>query len=228
MKKRIKKTAMFMVAFGLTIATTSVFFGIKEYQFINTATNVSGTVTAIFSDRKGSIVQYAPQIEFTYNGKSRTFVPNYRNDFSNLDVGDSIDLKTDGNSVVVVGTRPNILGIIIGVISGIIFLIMGLLWMRKYTPRVPEIVFLKNKGNKIHARYMHHEETDQEIDGHKGIILFLKEVDGKRTFQTHPIHSEHTVAWLEEHLFDVYIHPDDPATYYIDMEKHFGVPESTI
>ena len=162
MKKRIKKTALFMIIFGLVILLASLWFGYGEYEVL------------------------------------------IQNGINNI--------------------SEDSLGIIIGLISGLIFLIIGLIWFFRYRTNHSGNARLKRHGKKTHARFLHQQETDHEIDGHIGIILYLQGEGSNRIFQTQPIFSEFSIKWLEEHVFDVYISTTNSDEYYIDMEKHFGEP----
>jgi len=115
-----------------------------------------------------------------------------------------------------------IMGMLLGLVFGILFLIIGIIWMIRHRRNFDGLVALKRHGKKVHARFLRKEMTGYEVYGHLGTILFLQEDGGDTIFQTQPIFSEFSIKDIEEHVFDVYINDINRNDYYVDIEKHFG------
>ena len=71
MKQRIKKTALFMLVFGLLITSISGYFTFKQYELIQHGQRVSGTVTRIISVQGDDGTTYKPEVTYTIGGQTK-------------------------------------------------------------------------------------------------------------------------------------------------------------
>ena len=225
MKTRIKKTALFMMVIGLIVIVISAYFALRQYNLMKNGELISGQVTQIISIQSDDGTTYKPEVSYDWQGKKLIYVPSYSSSVNNRRVGDTVSLRVSDRGVTLDGFHTGWLGMIIGFGLGTIFFVIGLLWFLRHIHRYDRAAKLKRYGRRVHARFVKKDTTSYTINNQAGNILYLQEENGQRIFQTHPIFSEFSVKWLEEHIFDVYIDTANPDEYYVDIEKHFGVPE---
>lgn len=228
MKKRFKKTAMFMAIIGLVISAGAGYFGYQQYQTMTKGSLVKGTVSRVITISGDDGETYKPEVVYTQDNIRKTYTPSYSSSSNKYVIGDSVDLKIYGEKVAIDGFNPGVIGIIIGFVLGLVFFIIGLVWFFKHRKKFDEAARLKRYGRRVHARFVRRDTTNYEMNDRRGVILYLQQEDGERIFQTQPIFSEFSIKWLEEHLFDVYIDNRNNDNYYVDIEKHFGHPTSSV
>jgi hypothetical protein len=227
MNKRFKKTAIFMAIIGFVIFAGAGYFGYQHYEIISKGTLVEGTVSRTITISSEDGDKYTPEISYIENNVQKIYTPSYSPSTNSYVVGDPVNLKMYNDKVVIDGFNREIIGIIVGFVLGLLFFIIGLIWFSHHRKRFDEVALLKRYGRKVHARFVRSDFTSYVTDDQRGIILYLQQEEGERVFQTHPIFSEFSIKWLEEHIFDVYIDAKNNDNYYIDIEKHFGHPISS-
>lgn len=225
MNTSIKKTPLFMIIFGLIVLGVSLYFGIKEYQILNTGTNVSGTVTRIITLNNDDGPTYKPEISYRHNNQDKIYIPNYSSSSNNKIVDDSVELIVSPKGTRIKGINAGNIALIISFFVGLVFSLVGLFWLKKHQKHFDEVARLKRHGTRVQARFVKQENSRLTINNTQGIILFFQEEDSNRVFNTKPIYSEFSIKWLEEHPFDVYVDPRNSSKYFIDIEKHFGHPQ---
>lgn len=227
MKKRFKKTAAVMIIIGFIITVLSAYFAYRQYELITQGSLVKGTVINIIADPSAGNEVYKPEIIYRDNDVEKKHIPLFGVSSRTYVVGDPVDLRVKGEQVTIDGFHAGVLGLLVGLVLGLVFLIIGIVWFSRHRTRHDKYSRLKLHGRRVHARYVRQEITNYEMNDQKGVILYLQQEDGERIFQTQPIFSEFSIQWLEEHIFDVYVDTRDPNNYYIDIEKHFGHPTSS-
>jgi len=226
MKKRIKKTALFLVGFGLAILITSGFFAYKQYELITTGEKITGRVLRIIEIQGDDGSTYKPEISYAYKGKELIYTPNFSSSSISKRAGDPVKLFVSDKGVTPAGINAGWIALGIGAALGFLAFVIGLVWFFRHRRRYDERTRLKRYGRRIQGRFARKDTTDYQINDQPGNILYVEETGGeKRMFKTKPIFSEFSIAWLEEHVFDIYIDTKNPEKYYIDIEKHFGHPE---
>jgi len=226
MKTRIKKTALFMLVVGLIVVAISAYFALKQYSLIQNGELVQGGVSQIISISSDDGTTYKPEVTYNWQGTQQVYVPSYSSSINNRRVGDTVQLRVSERGVTLDGFHTGWTGMIIGFVLGLIFFIIGLLWFLRHIQRYDRAVKLKRYGRRVNARFIRKDVTNYKVNNQAGNILYLQEEGSDRVFQTHPIFSEFSIKWLEEHLFDVYVDTANPDEYYVDIEKHFGEPQS--
>ena len=226
MKTRIKKTALFMLIIGLVIAVVSGYFALKQYTLVQNGTLVQGEITRVISIQGDDGTTYKPEVTFLWKGQERIYRPSYSSSINNRVIGDKSDLRVSDNGVTFDGFHAGLIPLAMGLGFGLLFFIIGLVWFMRHIKRYDTATRLKRYGRRVHARFIRKDTTSYKINNQSGVILYLQEDGSDRIFQTHPIFSEFSIKWLEEHLFDVYVDTANPNEYYIDIEKHFGEPTS--
>jgi hypothetical protein len=224
MKKPLKKTALFMIIFGCVVLIVSGYFSFKEYQVLSTAIDIQGTVTKIITLNSGEDITYKPEISYQYNNMNQVYTPNYSSTRNNYVVGDPVVLSVSEKGTRIKGLNQGIIALALSLLTGLIFFIIGLKWLRRDKRDFDDIARLKRYGTRVQARFIK-QESSVTIGNQPGVILFLQEEDSNRVFNTKPIHSEFSIKWLEEHSFDVYVDPRNSLKYFVDIEKHFGHPQ---
>lgn len=225
MKRRFKKTAIFMVVIGLVILAISLYFGFRSYQILKEGELVSGTVTDIVRIDGNDGTTYKPEILYKWKGREQFYIPSFSSKSISKKVGDIVWLRVGDKGVVMDGFNGEWISIILGLVFGIIFFVVGLVWFLRHKRNYDMMARLKRYGRRVHARFIKRESTPYQINNQSGNILYLQEENGDRIFQTKPIFSDFSIKWLEEHLFDVYVDTSNPDEYYVDIEKHFGEPQ---
>ena len=215
-----------MFLFGLLIAGISAYFGIKQIHLINTGELVQGEVTRIISVASDDGAAYKPEVSYQWNNNQHLYIPSYSSSINTRRVGDRVALRVSTEGVTFDGFHGGWIGIIIGLGLGLGFCIVGLLWLLRHIHRYDRATRLKRYGRRVSARFIRRDTTHYKINDQAGSILYLQEEKGQRVFQTHPIFSDFSIKWLEEHIFDVYIDTANADEYYVDIEKHFGEPKS--
>lgn len=215
-----------MIIFGFIVLVISIYFGIKEYQILNSGTSVDGTITNIITITSNDGPTYKPEISYQYNNQNEIYTPSYSSSLNNYVVGDPVELIVSPYGTRIKGFNPGLIALVISIVTGFIFFIIGFLWFKKHRKHFDEIARLKRYGNRVQARFIKKEHSNVSINNQHGVILFFQEEDSNRVFNTKPIYSEFSIKWLEEHPFDVYVDPRNSSKYFVDMEKHFGHPQS--
>ena len=225
MKKPLKKTALFMMAFGFVVLVVSGYFSVKEYQILSTAVDVQGVVTNIITVGSSEDITYKPEIAYQHNNLNQIYTPNYSNSRNNYIIGDSVTLSVSEKGTRIKGINQGLIALGISVIIGLFFFVIGFKWLRRHKRDFDEVARLKRYGTRVQARFIKQENSNLIINDQPGVILFFQEEDSNRIFHTKPIYSEFSIKWLEEHSFDVYVDPRKSLKYFIDLEKHFGHPQ---
>lgn len=212
-----------MVVLGFIISSISFYYVYRYYDVIAHGVKREATVTEIIKESTDDGYKYGIVVSYTEDEVVRTYEPSYRVSHQTHDEGDIITMYQSNKGLVLIEFYA-LLGVGLGVIFGLLFLVGGLVWMIKHIQRYDRNVRLKRYGKKVTARYIRSEETSYEINNRAGTILYFKQEGGEKIFRTPPIFSNFSIVWLEEHIFDVYVNPQNPEEYYVDLEKHFGEP----
>jgi hypothetical protein len=220
MKKSLKKRALIMFIFGFILAAISFVFILKEYQAIRFGKSVTATV--IGTKTSEVLNRTIVRLEYKDGNTTKIIEPPYL--FNVYSIGRSVSLRLYQNSVTIPALNNGFwLSLIGSFIIGIFLFLKGLVWLFRHKEEYAnDVVYLKRFGKRVHARYDRTEESAQRKDGSYGKIFVLKQIDSERVFVSDPIFNQESIMWLEEHLFDVYIHKKKSKKYYIDFEKHFG------
>lgn len=225
MKSGLKKRSIIGIIAGLLFTVIPGILVFNQYQIVSTGQEVVAVVSDIITVQTDDGTSYKPEFTYTYNGVQQTYLPNYTASRSLLpNVGDEKKLSVSDRGVVVRSIGIGLLGPLIGLLIGLLVLVISILSMIKGIKRSGNIATLKRFGRKINVRFVRKDTTSYRVNNQHGSILFFQEEGNDRVYQTHPIFSEFSVKWLEEHIFDVYIDTANPDNYYVDMEKHFGEP----
>lgn len=220
MKKRIKKRSTIAIVVGIILVLVTSFFIYTQIYTVIQGQKVDGRVVDFkISD---SSDRTSPVIEYQFNSAQQTITPTYL--FNTYRVDDTVPLYVIPNNITILALNNGFLLSLLGLwIIGLWLLIWGIRSIRKHT-RIQEkdIIKLKRFGVRVHARYLRQESSPHIIGESPGVILILQEEDGERVFSTKAIFSEYSVKWLEEHVFDVYVNPNNDLDYYVDLEKHYG------
>ncbi len=225
MKKRFKKSAFFLMMLGLVIASVAGIFGFQEYQLMQYGDSVVGQVTHIveFSAINGDGL-YRPEITYQTSQGAMVFIPSWASDVS-YTIGEPVDLRVSGDRATVDSwSHPGNILILVGFVTGLILFVLGAVWFASYRKHYNDIARLKRTGRRISARCIHYDEVDAVADGADGFVLHLQQENSKRTFITKPIFSKISIEVIQEQSFDVYVDPEKPTHYYIDLEKYLGHP----
>lgn len=212
-----------MTVLGFIISSISLYYAYRYYDVIANGVKREAVVTEIIREPTTDGYKYGIEVSYTADGATHTYQPSYRVSHQTHKEGDILTMYQSPEGLVLIEFYA-LLGVGLGVIFGLLFFIGGLVWMIKHIHRYDKNVRLKRYGKKVTARYIRSEETSYEINNRVGTILYFKQERGDRIFRTHPIFSTFSIVWLEEHIFDVYIDPQNPDDYYVDLEKHFGEP----
>src|SRR5690606_34177222 len=135
MKTRIKKTALFMVIFGLIITLVTGYFGYKQYELVSKGTLVNGEVVEIITVRGDDSTTYKPKISYRWNREDLSYISSYSSNIITRKVGDIVPLRVSEKGVTIDGIHGGYLGLAIGLVSGLIFLVIGIVWMRRHIKR---------------------------------------------------------------------------------------------
>lgn len=226
MKKRFKKSAFFIVVFGFLIFALGAYFGFQQYEIITNGEEVAGKVSRIISKNSNDGTTYTPEISYRHQGERKTYTPSYSSSINNYVVGDPVTLLVSDSGVTFKGFNGNLAGVLLAIGIGLATVIFGIIWFFKSRRHFDEVARLKQYGNRVQARFVKQESLGHSVDGHSGVILSFQGEGSNRIFKTPPIFSEFSIKWLEEHSFDVYVDPRDHSKYFVDLEKHFGHPQS--
>lgn len=226
MKKRFKKSAFFIVIFGFLIFALGAYFGYQQYQIITTGEEVSGTVSRIISKNSNDGTTFAPEISYRYDNQNRKYIPSYSSSINNYVVGDPVTLLVSDKGVTFKGFNGNLVGVLLALVIGLAAFVFGVVWFFKSRKHFDEVARIKRYGNRVQARFIKKEPIGHNVGDNSGVILSFQGEGSNRVFKSKPIFSEFSIKWLEEHSFDVYVDPRDHSKYFIDLEKHFGHPQS--
>lgn len=214
-----------MIIVGLVITAASGYFSFKQFNIIQQGDLVDGKVTQIIETQGDDGPMYKPELSYLWKGQEQTYRPSYSSSSNNYRVGQTKALRVSDQGVTFDGYHQGLIPLAMGLVFGIIFLTVGIVWFKRHIHRYDTAIRLKRYGRRVHARFFRKDTTRYTINNQSGTIIYLQEEGGERMFQTHPIFSEFSIKWLEEHIFDVYVDTANPDEYYVDMEKHFGQPE---
>lgn len=214
-----------MVFFGLVILSISSFFGFREFRIITTGEEVNAVVSRIRENRGENGPTFTPEFTYRYNDQDGLFVSRFSTSSNNYVIGDPALLLVSNAGVSIKSLYGEIIGVGIGMLAGLLFSIIGIIWIYKDRKHFDEIARLKKIGKRVQARFLRQESSQITINHQEGVILFFQEEDSNRVFHTRPIYSEFSIKWLEEHVFDVYVDSKNSTKYFVDIEKHFGHPQ---
>lgn len=214
-----------MVVFGVIILLISGYFGFREYKIITSGEEVPATISRIIESQGDDGIMYQPEFTYMVDGVNKTHRFNVKSSSTKYVVGDPETLIISKHGITKTGIHGSIIAMGIGVIAGLLFIILGMIWIIRHRRNFDEIARLKRFGRRVQARFTRKETTNIAIDNQYGTILYFQGEDSNRMYSTKPIYSDFSIKWLEEHSFDVYIDPRDHSKYYVDIEKHFGHPE---
>ena len=227
MTTRIKKTALFTLFFGLLILGITGYFAFRYWQTLEVGEPTVGTVSRIISRQDEDGTQYQPEINYRYQDQDLTYVPGFSSNINTYQVGDQVELRVSDRGVAMAGFHQGLIGFILGAVLGLAFALAGLIWFLRHMRHYDKVTSLKRFGRRVTARFVRKDTTSYQINGQHGTIIYVQEDGGeRRMFETKPIFSDFSIKWLESHAFDVYVDPANPDDYYVDLDKHFGEPES--
>lgn len=215
-----------MVIFGIIIVSIAAFFGFREYQIITNGEKVSATVSRVIESSGDNGAMYQPEFTYVLNGVVQTHRFNVRSSSTKYVVGDPEILIISERGITKTGIHNGIIAMAVAAIFGLLFIIIGVIWIVRRRKHFDEIARLKQTGRRVQARFIRKEKTNTAINDQYGTILYFQGEGSNRKYNTKPIYSEFSIQWLEEHVFDVYIDRYDHSKYYVDIEKHFGHPVS--
>lgn len=216
-----------MVGVGLVLTGVSGYFAYGQYDIIHNGVKTDATVSKITEHPGSNGMMYGVELSYQVKNKTHTFIPSYRISHKTHKVDDTVTAYVSPKGVAVVGFY-SLLPLGAGLLLGLIFLIGGLVWMAKHIKRYDRVMRLKRFGKKVTARFIRKETTNYKMNNQEGVILYFQAERTERIFRTQPIFSDHSIKWLEEHIFDVYISTSKPDDYYVDLEKHFGEPTKNL
>ncbi|MCA9352792.1 DUF3592 domain-containing protein [Patescibacteria group bacterium] len=225
MKSSVRKRSILLILAGVFFFVIPSLFVFQQLNIMTHGEKVFGTVTDIVSKTTDNETLYKPQITYTYQGQERTYTPHYNTShFLVPRIGSEQVLYVHARGVTQGPLNVGFLVPLGGCLIGLVLILFGVRsWMHDVN-RYHTYARLKRYGRRVSARFVRKDVTNYRINNQLGNILYVQEERGERVFQTHPIFSEFSIKWLEDHTFDVYVNPNNPDDYYIDIEKHFGEP----
>ncbi|MFT7328358.1 MAG: hypothetical protein ACI870_000550 [Crocinitomicaceae bacterium] len=225
MKSGIKKRSIITIIIGLLFAIISGILVFNNCRIIAEGQKVPSIVTRVIEVTNDDGTNYRPEFTYTYQGVEKIYQPSYSASRSLVpNLGDEKVLYISDRGISTGIFNISFIAPLIAFIIGLFVLVFGINSIAKGIRGVEKTTLLKRHGRKIHARFIRQDSANMPVNNQRGVILFFQEEDGEQVFQTHPIYSNYSIKWLEEHLFDVYIDTANADNYYIDMEKHFGEP----